>query len=86
GEVINKVIQAHNFDCQEEAQAEKREYIELFELTSSGKSAHAEEPSHTAEDSGMQHDQEFVTRDNDEQPADKEVIKANWFKKPKRPL
>ncbi|GKA03103.1 hypothetical protein Tco_0675884 [Tanacetum coccineum] len=30
-------------------------------------------------------DQEFVTRDNDEQPADKEVTKANWFKKPERP-
>nr|GEY38560.1 hypothetical protein [Tanacetum cinerariifolium] len=50
-----------------------------------GKSAHAEETSHTVEDSGMQHDQEFVTRDNDEQPANKEVTKADWFKKPKRP-
>nr|GFB05489.1 hypothetical protein [Tanacetum cinerariifolium] len=39
GEVINKVIQAHNFDCQEEAQAEKREYIELVELTSSYEAA-----------------------------------------------
>nr|GEU69695.1 hypothetical protein [Tanacetum cinerariifolium] len=37
-----------------------------------GKSAHAEEPIHTVEDSGMQQDQEFVTGDNDEQPADKE--------------
>ncbi|GKB12517.1 retrovirus-related pol polyprotein from transposon TNT 1-94 [Tanacetum coccineum] len=44
---------------------------------SSGKSAHAEEPSHTVKDSGMQQDQEFITRDNDEQPADKEVTKAN---------
>ncbi|GJX31138.1 hypothetical protein Tco_0240993 [Tanacetum coccineum] len=49
---------------------------------SSGKSAHLEEPSHTVEDSGMQQDQEFVTRENDEQPADKEVTKADWFKKP----
>nr|GEX34245.1 hypothetical protein [Tanacetum cinerariifolium] len=40
---------------------------------SSGKSAHAEEPSHTIEDSSMQQDQEFVMGDNDEQPADKEV-------------
>ncbi|GJX86363.1 hypothetical protein Tco_0337137 [Tanacetum coccineum] len=48
-------------------------------------SAHAEEPSYTVEDSGIQQDQEFVTRDNDEQPADKEVTKANWFKKPERP-
>ncbi|GJW73330.1 hypothetical protein Tco_0132700, partial [Tanacetum coccineum] len=52
---------------------------------SSGKYAHAEEPSHTVEDSGMQQDQEFITGDNDEQFADKEVTKANWFKKPERP-
>nr|GEW13021.1 hypothetical protein [Tanacetum cinerariifolium] len=217
GEVINKAIQAHNFDCREEAQAEKREYIELvdstvrtiikekvnaqlpqilhqavsdvvtsvieknvteslqaailtrsssqpqssyevaatlfeFELTkilidkmdknksfdrsrderdkdqdpsagsdqgtkrrksskdaessrdsrskeikssstskdasqsrnrSSDKSAHAEEPSHIAEDSCMQQDQEFVMGNNDEQPTNKEVTKADWFKKPK---
>ncbi|GJU45457.1 hypothetical protein Tco_1202723 [Tanacetum coccineum] len=43
---------------------------DLFD--SYGESAHAEEPSHTVEDSGMQQDQEFVTGDNDEQPADKE--------------
>ncbi|GJZ75664.1 hypothetical protein Tco_0640129 [Tanacetum coccineum] len=52
---------------------------------SSGKSAHAEETSHTVEDSCMQQDQEFVTGDSDEQPTDKEVNKADWFKKPKRP-
>ncbi|GKC13761.1 hypothetical protein Tco_1010543, partial [Tanacetum coccineum] len=50
-----------------------------------GKSVHVEEPSHIVEDSGIQQDQEFVTGDNDEQPADKEVTKAIWFKKPKRP-
>nr|GFD55865.1 hypothetical protein [Tanacetum cinerariifolium] len=44
-----------------------------------------EEPSHIVEDLGMQQDQEFVTGDNDEQPADKEVTKADWFKKLKRP-
>ncbi|GJV68560.1 hypothetical protein Tco_0132819 [Tanacetum coccineum] len=27
----------------------------------------------------------FVTGDNDEQPADKEVTKGDWFKKPERP-
>ncbi|GJR64837.1 hypothetical protein Tco_0010902 [Tanacetum coccineum] len=48
-------------------------------------SVHVEEPSHIVEDSGIQQDQEFVTGDNDEQPADKEVTKAIWFKKPKRP-
>ncbi|GKD96441.1 hypothetical protein Tco_1380338, partial [Tanacetum coccineum] len=156
GEEINKAIQAHNFDCREEAQAEKREYIELVDLTKNvtkslevavltrsssqpqssyeaaatlsefeltkilidkmernksydiadhkrelgvkttetkiktppldqTKSAHVEDPSHTVEDSGMQQDQEFITGDNDEQPADKEVTKADWFKKPKRP-
>ncbi|GJZ26135.1 hypothetical protein Tco_0570388 [Tanacetum coccineum] len=51
----------------------------------SGKSAHTEEPSHTVEDSCMQQDQEFVMGDNDEQPTDKEVTKADWFKKPERP-
>nr|GEX09655.1 retrovirus-related Pol polyprotein from transposon TNT 1-94 [Tanacetum cinerariifolium] len=44
-----------------------------------------EEPSHTVEESCMQQDQEFVTRDNDEQPVHKEVTKVDWFKKPKRP-
>ncbi|GKE54939.1 hypothetical protein Tco_1490095 [Tanacetum coccineum] len=53
---------------------------------SSSKFAHVEEPSHTVEDSSMQQDQEFVTGDNDEQPADKEVTKADWFKKLERPL
>ncbi|GKD46041.1 hypothetical protein Tco_1270686 [Tanacetum coccineum] len=49
------------------------------------KSAHAEEPSHTVEDSGMQQNQKFIMRDNDEQPTDREVTKADWFKKPERP-
>ncbi|GKE67134.1 hypothetical protein Tco_1521295, partial [Tanacetum coccineum] len=31
----------------------------------------------------IQQDQEFITRDNDEQPADKEVTKSDW--KPERP-
>ncbi|GJR05769.1 hypothetical protein Tco_0528753 [Tanacetum coccineum] len=52
---------------------------------SSGKPAHAEEPSDIVEDTGMQRDQDFVTGDNDEQPANKEVTKADWFKKPERP-
>ncbi|GJY88809.1 hypothetical protein Tco_0503437, partial [Tanacetum coccineum] len=41
----------------------------------SGKSAHAEEPSHIVDDSGVQQDQEFDTGNNDEQIADKEVTK-----------
>ncbi|GJT11379.1 hypothetical protein Tco_0858421 [Tanacetum coccineum] len=43
----------------------------------SRKSAHAEEPSHTIDDSGVQQDQEFNTGNNDEQLADKEVSKAD---------
>nr|GEZ73207.1 hypothetical protein [Tanacetum cinerariifolium] len=183
GEAINKAIQAHNFDCRKETQAEKRKYIELVDsivrtiikvevndqlpqilpqmisdvatpiieknvtgslevvvLTrsrderdkdrdpsagsnqgtkkrksskdaelsrdsrskekkssstskdasqsrhkSSGKSAHAEELSHTVEDLGKQQDQDFVKGNNDEQPANKDVTKADWFKKPMRP-
>ncbi|GKD81006.1 hypothetical protein Tco_1347845, partial [Tanacetum coccineum] len=41
------------------------------------KSVHAKEPIHTVENSRVQRDQEFVTGDNDEQPADKEVTKAD---------
>nr|GFB50759.1 hypothetical protein [Tanacetum cinerariifolium] len=33
----------------------------------------------------MKEDQEFDMGNNDEQPADNEVSKADWFKKPKRP-
>ncbi|GKE37201.1 hypothetical protein Tco_1460606, partial [Tanacetum coccineum] len=39
GEAINKAIQAHNFDCREEAQAEKREYIDLVDSMSSYEAA-----------------------------------------------
>ncbi|GJZ67909.1 hypothetical protein Tco_0631149 [Tanacetum coccineum] len=46
---------------------------------------YAEETSHTVDDSGVQQNQEFDTGNNDEQPADKEVSKADWFKKPERP-
>ncbi|GJS03879.1 hypothetical protein Tco_0320387 [Tanacetum coccineum] len=42
--------------------------------------------SHTVDDSGVQQDQEFDTGNNDEQPADQEVTKDDWFKKPERPL
>nr|GEU56810.1 hypothetical protein [Tanacetum cinerariifolium] len=51
----------------------------------SRKSVHAKELSHTVNDSGVQHDQEFYTGNNDKQPADKEVSKADWFEKPERP-
>nr|GEW53397.1 hypothetical protein [Tanacetum cinerariifolium] len=42
------------------------------------KSAHAEEPSHTVNDSGVQQNQEFYMGNNDEQPTDKEVTKADY--------
>ncbi|GJX28718.1 retrovirus-related pol polyprotein from transposon TNT 1-94 [Tanacetum coccineum] len=45
---------------------------------SSSKSVHAKDPSHTVEDSGMQQDQEFITGDNDEQPANKSRISEGW--------
>nr|GEW00891.1 hypothetical protein [Tanacetum cinerariifolium] len=50
----------------------------------SGKSDHAEKPSHTVDDLRVQQHQEFDTGNNDEQPTNKEVSKADWFKKPKR--
>nr|GFD28272.1 hypothetical protein [Tanacetum cinerariifolium] len=53
---------------------------------SSCKSIHIEDPSHTVEELRMQQDQEFVMRENDEHPIDKEVTKADLFKKLERPL
>nr|GEV86833.1 hypothetical protein [Tanacetum cinerariifolium]GEX80767.1 hypothetical protein [Tanacetum cinerariifolium] len=53
---------------------------------SSSKSVYVKELSHTVEESSMQQDQEFITEDNIEQPVDKEGTKADWFKKPERPL
>nr|GFA20615.1 hypothetical protein [Tanacetum cinerariifolium] len=51
-----------------------------------GKSAHAEEPSHTVYDLGVRQNQEFDMGNNDEQPNDKATPRVNWFKKPERPL
>ncbi|GJU16829.1 hypothetical protein Tco_1144795 [Tanacetum coccineum] len=72
----------------DKADYKKKHYDALVESYNTDKDLFDsyEEPSHTVEDSGMQQDQEFVTGDNDEQPADKEVTKADWFKKPERPL
>ncbi|GKA86199.1 hypothetical protein Tco_0807910 [Tanacetum coccineum] len=44
----------------------------------SGKSAHAEEPSHTVDDSGVRQNQEFDTGNYDEQPAD-EAAPKTWI-------
>ncbi|GKD53347.1 hypothetical protein Tco_1286734, partial [Tanacetum coccineum] len=52
---------------------------------SSGKTTHAEEPSHTVGDSGVQHNQEFDTGNNEEQPNDETASKVDWFKKPEQP-
>ncbi|GKE11236.1 hypothetical protein Tco_1414787, partial [Tanacetum coccineum] len=42
---------------------------------SSKEAESSRDSSHTVDDSGVQHDQEFNTSNNDEQPADKEVSK-----------
>ncbi|GKE60206.1 hypothetical protein Tco_1510573, partial [Tanacetum coccineum] len=47
-----------------------------------GKSAHAKE---SRQDSGEPHDQEFVTGNTDEQPADEVISKDAWWKKPEKP-
>ncbi|GKC84223.1 hypothetical protein Tco_1139940 [Tanacetum coccineum] len=52
---------------------------------SSGKSDHAEEPSHIVDDSGVQKNQEFDTCNNNEQPDNEAASKNDWFKKPERP-
>ncbi|GJV35320.1 hypothetical protein Tco_1407797 [Tanacetum coccineum] len=52
---------------------------------SSKEAESSKDSSHTVDDSGVQQDQEFDTGNNDEQPADKEVSKDDWFKKPERP-
>ncbi|GJX93143.1 hypothetical protein Tco_0347729 [Tanacetum coccineum] len=44
---------------------------------SSGKSAHAEEPSHTVDDSGVQHNQEFDMGHTDDQPNIEATPKRN---------
>ncbi|GJS34130.1 hypothetical protein Tco_0532512 [Tanacetum coccineum] len=71
--LYNALVESYNSDKDTESSKD------------SSKSVHAEEPSHNVEDSDIQQDQEFVTRNNDEHPADNEVTKANWFKKPERP-
>ncbi|GJX04596.1 hypothetical protein Tco_0190512 [Tanacetum coccineum] len=48
-------------------------------------SADAEEPSHTADDSEGQQNQEFSMGKNDEQPNDKATSKVDRFKKPEKP-
>nr|GEW29844.1 retrovirus-related Pol polyprotein from transposon TNT 1-94 [Tanacetum cinerariifolium] len=52
---------------------------------SSGKSAHAEDPSHTTKYSRVYKNQEFDTGNNDEKPDDKDAPENDWFKKPGRP-
>ncbi|GJW35175.1 hypothetical protein Tco_0058095 [Tanacetum coccineum] len=44
-----------------------------------------EEPSHTVDESGVQQNQDIDTSNDGEQPTNKEVSKADWFKKPERP-
>ncbi|GJW87014.1 hypothetical protein Tco_0162354 [Tanacetum coccineum] len=70
------------------ANYKKKLYDALVESYDTDKdlfNTYEEEPSHTIDDSGVLQDQEFNTGNIDEQSADKEVSKADWFKKPKRP-
>nr|GEZ47423.1 hypothetical protein [Tanacetum cinerariifolium] len=53
---------------------------------SSDKSAHAEEPSHTVDDSRVRQNQDYKTGHNDEQPEEEAAPKNNWFTKPECPL
>ncbi|GJU71100.1 hypothetical protein Tco_1262505 [Tanacetum coccineum] len=86
--LIDKMEKNKSYD---KADYRKKLYDTLLSLITLTKiylihmSAHAEEPSHTVDDSGVQQDQEFDTVNNDEQPTDKEVTKDDWFKKPERP-
>ncbi|GJZ44415.1 hypothetical protein Tco_0591670 [Tanacetum coccineum] len=52
---------------------------------SSGKSAYAEEPSHTVDDSKVKQNQEFNTGNNDEQPDDEAAPEFDWYKKTEQP-
>ncbi|GKC53055.1 hypothetical protein Tco_1075800 [Tanacetum coccineum] len=68
-------------------------YGELFSLKRSRDERDKDRAPSVGSDKGKkrrksrkQQDQEFITGDNDEQLADKEVTKADWFKKPERPL
>ncbi|GJY81179.1 retrovirus-related pol polyprotein from transposon TNT 1-94 [Tanacetum coccineum] len=52
---------------------------------SSGKSAHAEEQSHIVDDSGVRHNQEFDTGNNDEQPDDEAASKISDIARAEKP-
>nr|GFD00233.1 hypothetical protein [Tanacetum cinerariifolium] len=89
-EANQKAILAHNLDCSEEAYAEKRDYIELVDT--SMRAILKEEVNTQLPQILPQavlyfatHNQVFDTGNNDEQPADKEISKADWFMKPERP-
>nr|GEV25831.1 hypothetical protein [Tanacetum cinerariifolium] len=89
-EAINKAIQAHNLDCRKEAQDGKNEGDDRDKdrdpSATLDRWTKRKEPSHTVNNSGLQHDQEFDMGKNEEQPVDKEVPKEDWFEKPKRLL
>ncbi|GJX49170.1 hypothetical protein Tco_0276015 [Tanacetum coccineum] len=55
------------------------------QLTSSGKSVHAEEPEFEVADYDMPQDQEGNIGNDDEEPKGKVASKRDWFTKPKRP-
>ncbi|GKA42554.1 hypothetical protein Tco_0735214, partial [Tanacetum coccineum] len=89
GEAINKSTLKRSRDDREKDQDPSAGSGRWTKRKKSRKEAElsrdSREPSHTVDDSGVQQDQEFDTVNNDEQPADKEVTKDDWFKKPERP-
>ncbi|GJZ34177.1 hypothetical protein Tco_0579613 [Tanacetum coccineum] len=52
---------------------------------SSGKSAQAEEPIHTVDDTGVQQNQRQDMGNTDDQPNVEDASRHDWFKKPERP-
>ncbi|GJT42067.1 hypothetical protein Tco_0941932 [Tanacetum coccineum] len=85
GEVIQKAIQTKIRKSSKEAESSRDSRSKDTKSLSTSKDAshsqhnpsenfaHAEEPSHTVDDSGVQQNQEFETGNNDKQPADKET-------------
>ncbi|GJU48609.1 hypothetical protein Tco_1218164 [Tanacetum coccineum] len=82
---IKKRLSEYNISIQESKSTSSSKGTSRSYHKSYGKSAHAEEPSHTVDDSRVQQNQEFDTGNNDEQPDDEVASKNDWFKKPERP-
>nr|GEZ45423.1 hypothetical protein [Tanacetum cinerariifolium] len=78
-EVVNVAIQLQTNKLREEAQAENQEFLNQADSTMKTIIRIKLNPKHATR-LRVRHG------DNNEQPVDKEVTKADWFKKPERPL